>query len=166
MADKTIKTDTKEDIAAEFADEFDDIDMELLLPPMNMSTEMVPEKEECIIKDEELTGLYDEILVQCRDDRKQFDEVITNFLEMVMNEGDASAASKEAIVNLLKSKSDISDKMSKIADLKTRIKLKDKDTFPRYLAQQQNNKVVIEGSKRDLLKNVNKIIKKEKLSGQ
>jgi hypothetical protein len=78
---------------------------------------------------------------------------------MVMNDGDASSASKEAIVNLLKSKSDISDKMSKIADLKTRIKLKDKDTFPRYLAAQQNNKVVIEGSHRDLIKSVNKMVK-------
>jgi hypothetical protein len=43
--------------------------------------------------------------------------------------------------------------------LKTRIKLKDKDTFPRYLAAQQNNKVVIEGSHRDLIKSVNKMVK-------
>jgi hypothetical protein len=151
----------KEDIETELVDDFEGLDVEMLLPTMNMNKELIPEKEECIIKDEELTGLYDEILDQCRSDRKQFDEVITNFLDMVMNDGDASSASKEAIVNLLKSKSDIADKMSKIADLKTRIKLKDKDTFPRYLAQQQNNKVVIEGSKRDLLKSVNKIVNKK-----
>lgn len=80
---------------------------------------------------------------------------------MVINDGDASSASKEAIVNLVKIKSDTADKMSKVADLMTRIKLKDKDTFPRYLAAQQNNKVVIEGSKRDLLKSISKIANKK-----
>lgn len=163
MSDKKPETDLKENhVEAEFMDDFDGLDVELLLPTMNVTKELIPEKEECIVKDEELTGLYDEILQQCRDDRKQFDDVITNFLEMVMNDGDASSASKEAIVNLLSAKSNISDKMSKIADLKTRIKMKDKDTFPRYLAAQQNNKVVIEGSKRDLLKSVNKMVKDNK----
>jgi hypothetical protein len=76
---------------------------------------------------------------------------------MVLNDGDASSASKEAIVNLLKIKSDTSDKMTKVADLMTRIKLKDKDTFPRYLAAQQNNKVIIEGSKREMIKSINKM---------
>ena len=163
MSDKKPETDLKENhVEAEFMDDFDGLDVELLLPTMNVTKELIPEKEECIVKDEELTGLYDEILQQCRDDRKQFDDVIANFLEMVMNDGDASSASKEAIVNLLSAKSNISDKMSKIADLKTRIKMKDKDTFPRYLAAQQNNKVVIEGSKRDLLKSVNKMVKDNK----
>jgi hypothetical protein len=162
MEDKTPKTLVKEeDVAAELADDFEGLNVEMLLPSMNVNKEIVPEEKECIVKDEELTGLYDEILEQCREDRKQFDDVIANFLDMVMNDGDASSASKEAIVNLLKSKSDISDKMAKVADLKTRIKLKDKDTFPRYLAQQQNNKVVIEGSKRDLLKSVNKLVNKK-----
>jgi hypothetical protein len=52
--------------------------------------------------------------------------------------------------------------MSKIADLKTRIKLKDKDTFPRYLAAQQNNKVVIEGDHRSLIKSISKMTSKKK----
>jgi len=147
-------------LAPEIIDDFDDMDVEMLLPTMNVNKELIPEREECIIKDEELTGLYDEILDQCRKDREQHNEVIANFLDMVMNDGDASSASKEAIVNLLKSKTDINDKMAKIADLKTRIKLKDKDTFPRYLAAQQNNKVVIEGSKRELLKSVSKLVNK------
>ena len=86
---------------------------------------------------------------------------MSTFLEMVINDGDASSASKEAIVNLIKIKSDTSDKMSKVADLMTRIKLKEKDTFPRYLSAQQNNKVVIEGSKRDLLKSINKLANKK-----
>lgn len=143
-------------------DEFDGMDVESLLPTMTVSKDMIPEKEECIVKDEELTGLYDEILENCRNDRQKVDEILANFLDMVMNDGDASSASKEAIVNLVKIRSDTADKMSKIADLKTRIKLKDKDTFPRYLAAQQNNKVVIEGDHRSLIKSISKMTSKKK----
>jgi hypothetical protein len=77
---------------------------------------------------------------------------------MVMNDGESSSASKEAIVNLLKIKSETNDKMAKVADLMTRIKLKEKDTFPRYLAAQQQNHITIESGKRDVLKSINKMI--------
>lgn len=145
-----------------------DMDVEMILPTMNVSKELTSgsEDKECIVKDENLLGLYDEILTNCRDDRSKVDEILTTFLEMVINDGDASSASKEAIVNLMKIKSDTADKMSKVADLMTRLKLKDKDTFPRYLAAQQNNKVVIEGSKRDLLKSINKIANKKGKSNE
>jgi len=145
-----------------------DMDVEMILPTMNVSKELTsgPEDKECIVKDENLLGLYDEILTNCRDDRSKVDEILSTFLEMVINDGDASSASKEAIVNLMKIKSDTADKMSKVADLMTRLKLKDKDTFPRYLAAQQNNKVVIEGSKRDLLKSINKIANKKGKSNE
>lgn len=149
-------------------DDFDDINVEMLLPSMNVSKELVPkiDEKECIIQDDALVGLYGEILNNCREDRTKVDEILSTFLEMVINDGDASSASKEAIVNLMKIKSDTADKMSKVADLMTRVKLKDKDTFPRYLAAQQNNKVVIEGSKRDLLKSINKIANKKGKSNE
>jgi hypothetical protein len=156
MAD--IKT-TVEDVQMELMDEFDGLDVELLLPSATIAKEIAHEREECIIKDESLLVLYDEILTNCRKDRGHADEILSNFLDMVLNDGDASSASKEAIVNVLNIKSGISDKMTKIADLMTRMKMKDKDTFPRYLAQQTNNKVVIEGSKRDLIKSMNKMVK-------
>ena len=156
------KTKVAENVPEEeFLDEFPDMDVEMLLPSMNVTKEIMPEPQECIVKDDQLMGLYSEILDNCRKDREQCTDVIANFLDMVMNEGDASSASKEAIVNLLNVQTGISDKMSKVADLMTRIKLKDKDTFPRYLAAQQNNKVVIEGSKRDLLKSINKMANKK-----
>lgn len=142
-------------------DEFEGIDVEMLLPSMNVNKEIIPQERESIVKDDQLLSLYDEILENCRQDRSTVDDVLTNFLEMVMNDGDASSASKEAIVNLIKIKSDTADKMSKVADLMTRIHLKEKDTFPRYLAQQQNNKVVIEGSRRDLIKSINKLTNKK-----
>ena len=149
-------------------EDLDEIDVELLLPSMNVSKQFIPpvEEKECIVKDDTLMDLYGEILTNCRDDRTKVDEILGTFLEMVINDGDASSASKEAIVNLMKIKSDTADKMSKVADLMTRIKLKDKDTFPRYLAAQQNNKVVIEGSKRDLLKSISKIANKKGKSNE
>ena len=137
---------------------FDDLEIDELIPPMNVA-EMIEPKEECIVSDDSLLGLYDEILQNCRQDRNSVDEVLNNFLDMVMNDGDSSSASKEAIVNLMKIKSDTADKMTKVADLKTRIKLKQADTFPRYLAAQQN--VVIESSKRDLIKSIQKAATKK-----
>jgi len=166
--DPKVKTETEdqeiiEEIVQQELDEFDDIEIESLIPSMTVSSEMMdmPEKE-CIVKDEEVLDLYEEILQNCRKDRENASEVLTTFLDMVMNDGDASSASKEAIVNLLKIHSDVNDKMAKIADLRTRIKLKEKDTYPRYLAAQQNNKVVIEGSKREMIKTINKLAQRKK----
>jgi len=61
------------------------------------------------------------------------DELLGKFCDMVINDGDASNASKEALVNLVKLKTDTADKMTKIADLMTRIKLKERDTYKPYL---------------------------------
>lgn len=147
----------------EFLDDFGDLDIEQLVPTMNVN-EMVEQPEEEIVQNTELLGLYNEILENCRKDRASVDDVLVNFIEMVMNEGDASSASKEAIVNLLKIKSETADKMAKVADLMTRVKLKERDTFPRYLAAQQNNKVIIEGSKREMIKSINKLAQKKKIT--
>jgi len=162
-----VQTETEEvkSSHAELVDEFEGLDIEHLIPSMNVVEDFIPEKE-CFIKDDDMVDLYSEILANARKDRESVDEILANFIEMVMNEGDASSASKEAIVNLMKIKSDTSDKMAKVADLMTRIKLKEKDTFPRYLAAQQNNKVVIEGSKREMIKTINKIAAKKQIEGQ
>ena len=163
--DSKVKTETEpeEEIKPELVDEFEDLNFEDLLPTMNVGKNMIEtEEKECIVSDEQVIDLYDEILENCRKDRESADVVLANFIDMVMNEGDASSASKEAIVNLLKIKSDTSDKMSKIADLMTRIKLKERDTFPRYLAAQQNNKIIIEGSKREMIKTINKLTARNK----
>lgn len=162
MANKNepdVETDTFD---AELVEELAEIEIDNLIPTMNVNTEIVEPAKECIVKDEEILGLYDEILQNCRQDRESVGEVLTNFLDMVMNDGDASSASKEAIVNLIKIKNDTNDKMAKVADLMTRMKLKEKDTFPRYLAAQQNNKVVIEGSKREMLKTINALSQRKK----
>lgn len=131
-------------------------DLGEIMPTMNVVPALPDSKpeEKCIIEDEKILGLYDEILKDCRDDRKQCDEILVQLINMVLNDGDASSATKEAMVNVLKAKTDVNDKMAKIADLMTRIKLKEKDTFPRYLAASQHNTVNIESNntKRDILK--------------
>lgn len=132
-----------------------------MLPNMNVNSPVVEQKEPCIVGDETLLGIYDEILDNCRKDRQHIDDVLANFMEMVFNDGDSTKESKEALVNLLKCKSDVADKMAKVADLMTRIKLKDRDTFPRYLAATQHNTVNIESNKREILKSL-KAAKKKK----
>jgi len=132
-----------------------------VLPSMNVSSLSVQDSENSlsnIVSDEQLVDVYQEVLENIRQDRKQTDEFINNFADLVINEGDSTSASKEALVNLLKLKHDTSDKMAKIADLMTRIKLKDKDTFPKYLAANQNNTININSgnNKRQFLEALNK----------
>lgn len=144
-------------LEADLIDEdiFDD-----LLP--NMVINEGKDEEPCIVEDEVLLDVYDEILDNCRKDRDSIDEVLNNFIDMVFNEGDSTSATKEGIVNLMKAKSDISDKMSKVADLMTRLKLKSRDTFPKYLAAHQHNNVKIETShKRELIQRIESEKKKK-----
>lgn len=131
-----------------------------MIPQMNVNVPELPSENitSNIVSDEELVGIYSEIMGCIREDRQQVAGFIDTMAEMVINEGDATSSSKEALVNLVKIKSDMTDKMSKVADLMTRIKLKDKDTFPKYLAANQNNTINInEGtSRRAIIEAVNK----------
>jgi len=114
--------------------DLDDLDLGEVIPTMPMAPAPMQSDKECIVEDATLLGLYDEIIVNCRHDREKVDEIQVKFEDMVINDGDASSASKEALVNLMKIKTDINDKMAKVADLMTRIHLKEKDTFKPYLA--------------------------------
>jgi hypothetical protein len=77
-----------------------------------------------LVTDDALLGVYDEIMSNLRQDREQTSELLDEFAEMVVNGGDSSNASKEALVNLVRHKLDTADKMAKIAELMTRVKLK------------------------------------------
>jgi len=138
--------------------------LKAIIPSMNVNVPALPEKEDNLISDESLLGLYSEIIDNIRNERKEIDGLLDNFVNMVINEGDATSASKEALVNLVKIKSETADKMTKIADLMTRIKLKERDTFPRYLAAQQKNTIQISSSSsdRDLIKKIERAAKKKK----
>jgi hypothetical protein len=121
-----------------------------------------PENNELaeIVTDGELVAIYDDIVDMVNKDRKEVDEVLRDFINMVMNEGDGSSASKEAIVALLKMKMDGADKLSKVADLKTRVKLKERSTFPPYLAQHNTYNLGDKMDKRAMIEQLNKKGKK------
>ncbi len=130
------------------------------LPKMEVS---LPETND-LIEDKKLLGVYDEIIDNLRDDREEISDLIGKFANMVLNDCDPSSASKEALVNLIKAKSDTADKMAKVAELMTRVKLKD-NAMPRFLAAQQNNKFFnVKGDmgknlKKQLIKELNKVKK-------
>ena len=88
-----------------------------------------------LVSDETLIGVYEEILDNLRSDRNQVSGLVDTFSNLVLNEGDASTSSKEALVNLVKTKIDAADRMAKIADLMTRVKLRQPDTFQPWMAK-------------------------------
>jgi hypothetical protein len=138
-----------------------DEDLKEIVPAMNVNTSLQKTDDgSMLISDEALLGVYSEIMNNIRNDYTEIDGVLTNFVDMVVNQGDSTTSSKEALVNLLKLKVDQSDKMARVADLMTRIKLKDKDTFPRYLAASQQNTININsGSQKRAIINALKNVK-------
>ena len=127
---------------------------EVLEPKLVNQTENNEMSE--IVTDGDLVDMYDDIVNMVRKDREEVSEVLGNFVNMVMNEGDGSSASKEAIVALLKMKMDGADKLSKVADLKTRVKLKERSTFPPYLAQHNTYNLGEKLDKRAMIETLNK----------
>jgi hypothetical protein len=122
------------------ADEFDEGDIDM--PQMNVS---LPSSQvtdaAALISDTQYLGVLDEIMNNIREDRKQVSDYIDNMADMVINDGDATTSTKEALVNFVKIKTDLQDKMLKAADLMTRLKLKNTYAYsgPHLNAMQQNN---------------------------
>ena len=145
MSNKENTTEKVDVVVAETVDENIGLDpdaVEGILPPMNISVPPTQQPEQKqLITDEQYLGVIDEIMTNMREDRKQVSDFIDTFADMVLNDGDATTSSKEALINLIKTKSDIQDKMLKAADLMTRLKLKNSYAFsgPHLNALQQNN---------------------------
>lgn len=119
-----------------------------------------------IVSDKDLLGIYDEIIINLRQDRNQVEDLIQTFSNMVVNDGDSSSSSKEALVNLVKAKIDATDKMSKVADLMTRIKLKQPDTYQPWMNKnkKETNTINIYDSSGINRKTLMEKIKKEELA--
>jgi len=115
------------------------IDESVALKKVNSTELQTNAEENPLITDERLLSVYEGVLDQIEKDRDEASELLVTFIDMVTNDGESSAAAKEAIVNLMKLKADTADKKIKIADLMTRIKLKERNTMPGYLAAQQHN---------------------------
>lgn len=112
-----------------------------------------------LIGDEYLLGLYREILEDIRVDRIEVDGLLSNFTDMVFNGGDVSSSSKEAVVNLTKIKSDILDKKTKMADLLTSLKIKEKNNS-KALTNQTNHIHITD--RRSIIEALNNVKDKEK----
>ena len=82
-----------------------------LIEPPQMNVSVPEQKETSLISDSQYLDVLGEILSNIREDRKQVSDYIDNFAEMVINEGDATTSTKEALVNLVKVKTDLQDKM-------------------------------------------------------
>jgi hypothetical protein len=106
------------------------------VPPMNVA--VAQPNDTSSVTDADLQTIYAEIMDDLRSDRKEVDILLNNFVEMIMNEGDSSSSSKEAVVNLVKVKTDIADKKAKVADLMTTLRLKDKQ-MSKVTANQTNH---------------------------
>ena len=99
------------------------------------------QEDEDIVSDQMLLGIYSEILDNVRQDRSEIDEYLGRFADMV---------------NLIKMKTDQSDKMSKIVDLMTRVKMKEKDVS-KFITKQNGDVINIGNngpSKRALLEQI------------
>lgn len=114
--------------------------VESVIPSMNVNAPQQTNENQ-LISDDQYLGVIDEIMSNIREDRKQVGEFIDTFADMVLNDGDATTSTKEALVNLIKTKIDIQDKMLKAADLMTRLKMRNTyaNSGPHLNALQQNN---------------------------
>jgi hypothetical protein len=130
-------------------------------PPVNVTVGNKNKtlQRDVLVEDEYLLNLYREILEDIRVDRIEVDGLLSNFTDMVFNGGDVSGASKEAVVNLTKIKTDILDKKTKIADLLTSLKIKEKNSSKD--STNQTNHIHIT-DRRSIIEAVNNIAKKEK----
>lgn len=122
-----------------------------MLPSVALNVNL-PEQTNPIVEAQQIVGIYQEILEDIRKDRDEIENAYTNFAEMVFNAGDATAASKEALVNLLKLKSDSADKKSKVMDTLMRAFL---SGAPKQVNATQHNDFRIEdNSKRQLIDDI------------
>jgi len=142
-------------------------DIQDMVPKMNVALNANVEPKEMLITDEQYLDVINNILTEIKEDRKQVSDYIENFAEMVINEGDATTSSKEALVNLVKIKTDLQDKMLKAADLMTRLKLKNTYAYsgPHLNALQQNNFNIgseADFDRKELIKAINQAKKKKK----
>lgn len=116
-------------------------EVEKIAPITNLLDKPIVQEGEIdrLISDDKLLGVYQDVLTAVQKDREEISGILQSFLDMVLNEGDATSACKEAVVSLVKAKSETNDQVIKIADLMTRVKMKERNTFnPAIHAHQQN----------------------------
>lgn len=130
---------------------------ELPIPSMTVEVQKNTKDENPLVTNEEMVDMYKKIISHCEEDRQEAKELYNDLKDMVVNDGDASHSTKEAMLQALRIRCEAADKETKVMDLLMRYILKDRDTFPRYLAANQENNIVFKGgSKRSFLERLEK----------
>lgn len=131
---------------------------ELPIPAMNVGIQQHQAKEEKpLVTNEEMVDMYKKIINHCEEDRQEANSLFQDLKDMVINDGDASHSTKEAMIQAFRIRCESTDKETKVMDLLMRYILKDRDTFPRYLAANQENNIIFKGgSKRSFLEKLEK----------
>lgn len=141
-------------------DEIENVNVEKVTPVnITLENKSPVVNQTTLVEDEYLLELYKEILEDIRVDRIEVDGLLANFTDMVFNGGDVSGSSKEAVVNLAKIKTDILDKKTKMADLLTSLKIKEKNASKS--STNQTNHIHIT-DRRSIIEAINNVKNKEK----
>lgn len=150
------------------AEDLSEEEMDGLFPAMNVTGPAQQVSDAALlIPDSQYLGLLEEIMGGIREDRKQVSDYIDNMADMVINDGDTTTSTKEALVNLVKIKTDLQDKMLKAADLMTRLRLKNTYAYSgAHLNAMQQNNINIgtdapDFSRRELIRAINHAKKKK-----
>jgi hypothetical protein len=153
-------TKTVDKVEIETEPEIEDVlrPSELPIPSMNLGAVQQTKDEKPLTTNEEMIEMYKKIINHCDEDRQEANSLFQDLKEMVINDGDASHSTKEAMMQALRIRCEAADKETKVMDLLMRYILKDKDTFPRYLAANQENNIIFKGnaSKRSFLEKLEK----------
>lgn len=148
-----------EKIDMELEPEIEDVlrPSELPVPSMNVGLPQNVKEENPVVTNDDMIEMYKKIFSFVEEDRKESGELFETLKDMAINDGDASHSTKEAMIQALRIKVESSDKATKVMDLLMRYILKDRDTFPRYLAANQENNIIFKGgSKRSFLEKLEK----------
>jgi hypothetical protein len=112
-----------------------------LMAKVAPSLPAVVEQPKPLIEDEKIAAMFEDTVANIKQDREEIGELLDQMKDMLLNGGDATTSTKEAVVNLMKMKLDTADKLSKVLDLGVRTR--GVNTMPRWLAAQQNNTINI-----------------------
>lgn len=156
----TNNTKTVDKVEIELEPEVEDVlrPSELPIPSMNVDISGSSQREEKpLVTNDEMTEMYKKIFSYIEEDRSENVDLYNTLKDMVINDGDASHSTKEAMIQAARMRGESADKLTKIMDLLMRSLLKERDTFPRYLAANQENNIIFKGgSKRSFLEKLEK----------
>ena len=116
---------------------------------MNIS---VPTTTNEIVQSEQIVSLCQDVLGDIASEKDEITANLNNFADMVFNQGDATSASKEALVNLIKLRTDLVDKKTRVMEMMLRAYQKD---GPKTVNAQQHNDIYI-SDKRKLFQELDK----------